>query len=186
MRNPIASISIPIPLRERAKSGLLGWLATVDHKKIGVMYMVMSFFFIAAGVMALLIRLQLAAPNLQVVDPNTYNQLFTMHGSVMIFLFTIPMLVGGFGNYFVPLMIGARDVAFPRLNAFSFWITLGAGLVMLLGFLFGARSDAARTAYVPYSTKSFSPTVGMDIWLIGVILLGIGSTLGAVNFLVTV
>lgn len=182
----MASISIPLPLRERAHSGVLGWLATVDHKKIGIMYMVLAFTsFVLAGLMALLIRLQLAAPNMRVVDPNTYNQLFTMHGTVMIFLFTIPMLVGGFGNYFVPLMIGARDVAFPRLNAFSFWITLGAALVMFIGFLFGARSDASWTAYVTYSTKTFSPTIGMDIWLIGLILLGIGSTLGAVNFLVT-
>jgi cytochrome c oxidase subunit 1 len=183
----MASISIPVSARESVNRGLLSWLATVDHKKIGILYIVMSFFFfIGAGIMALLIRLQLAAPNMTVVDPTTYNQLFTMHGSVMIFLFTIPMLVGGFGNYFVPLMIGARDVAFPRLNAFSFWITLGAGSVMLGGFLLGARSDAAWVAYVPYSNKQFSPTIGMDIWLLGVILLGIGSTLGAVNFLVTV
>lgn len=183
----MASISIPASVRNRSRSGLLGWLATVDHKKIGIMYIVMSFlFFIGAGIMALLIRLQLAAPNMQIVDPQTYNQLFTMHGSVMIFLFTIPLLVGGFGNYFVPIMIGARDVAFPRLNAFSFWITLGAGLVMLGAFLVGARSDASWVAYVPYSNKQFSPTIGMDIWLLGVILLGIGSTLGAVNFLVTV
>jgi cytochrome c oxidase subunit 1 len=109
-----------------------------------------------------------------------------MHGTVMIFLFAIPILVGGLGNYFVPLMIGARDVAFPRLNAFSFWITLGAGLVMFAGFIVGTRSDATWTAYVTYSTKTYSPTIGMDIWLIGLILAGIGSTLGAVNFLVTI
>jgi cytochrome c oxidase subunit 1 len=149
--------------------------------------MVMAFtFFVMSGILALFIRLQLAAPELKLLDPQTYNQIFTMHGTGMIFLFTIPMLVGGFGNYFVPLQIGARDVAFPRLNAFSFWITLGAGLVMSFAFLLGARSDAAWTAYTPYSTKQFSPTIGMDIWLIGLILAGIGSTLGAVNFLVTV
>jgi len=183
----MASISIPVSARNRVNTGLLSWLATVDHKKIGIMYMVMSFvFFCFAGILALLIRLQLAVPSNTLIDPQTYNQLFTMHGTTMIFLFTIPMLVGGFGNYFVPLMIGARDVAFPRLNAFSFWITLGAGLVMFGGFVVGARSDAMWTAYVPYSTRQFSPTSGMDIWLIGLILTGIGSTLGAVNFLVTV
>jgi cytochrome c oxidase subunit 1 len=181
----------------------MDWLSTVDHKKIGVMYMVMAFaFFIGAGILALLIRLQLAAPELRIVDPNMYNQLFTMHGTGMIFLFVIPMLVGGFGNYFVPLMIGARDVAFPRLNAFSFWIVLGAALVMMGGFMVGTMaeyvpfmqglldrgslsSNAAWTAYVPLSNKAYSPQIGMDIWLIGLILNGIGSTLGAVNFLVT-
>jgi cytochrome c oxidase subunit 1 len=183
----MASISIPASARNRATRGLLGWLATVDHKKIGILYMVMAFsFFVMSGILALFIRLQLAVPNGQVLDPQTYNQIFTMHGTGMIFLFTIPILVGGFGNYFVPLMIGARDVAFPRLNAFSFWITLGAGLVMSFAFLLGQRSDAAWTAYVPLSTRQYSPTMGMDIWLIGLILAGIGSTLGAVNFLVTV
>lgn len=182
----MASISIPSSARANANKGLLGWLATVDHKKIGVMYMVMAFvFFVLSGILALLIRLQLATPGAQVLDPNTYNQVFTMHGTGMIFLFTIPMLVGGFGNYFVPLMIGARDVAFPRLNAFSFWITLGGGLVMSAAFLLGSRSDATWTAYVTYSNRTYSPTMGMDIWLIGLILAGIGSTLGAVNFLVT-
>ncbi len=182
----MASISIPVAWRAHSRAGILGWLATVDHKKIGLMYMVMAFsFFIMSGILGLLIRLQLAAPSQTVLDANTYNQVFTMHGTGMIFLFTIPMLVGGFGNYFVPLLIGARDVAFPRLNAFSFWITLGGGLVMSLAFVLGHRSDASWVAYVPYSNKQFSPTIGMDIWLIGLILTGIGSTLGAVNFLVT-
>jgi cytochrome c oxidase subunit 1 len=182
----MASISIPASARARVNKGLLSWLATVDHKRIGILYMVMAFFFfVLSGILALLIRLQLATPNGRVLDPQTYNQIFTMHGTAMIFLFTIPMLVGGFGNYFVPLLIGARDVAFPRLNAFSFWITLGGGLVMALAFVFGSRSDATWTAYVTYSNQTFSPTMGMDIWLIGLILAGVGSTLGAVNFLVT-
>ncbi len=183
----MASISIPVRSQDKAKSGLLGWLATVDHKKVGLMYMVMAFvFFIGSGLLALIIRTQLAAPGMTLVDPNTYNQIFTMHGTGMIFLFTIPMLVGGFGNYFLPIMIGARDVAFPRLNAFSFWITLGAGLVMSIAFLVGDRSAAAWTAYVPLSTSTYSPQSGMDIWLLGLILAGIGSTLGAVNFMVTI
>ncbi|NJM39921.1 MAG: cytochrome c oxidase subunit I [Anaerolineae bacterium] len=198
----MASITLPASAR-KSKSVLMDWLSTVDHKKIGVLYMVMAFaFFIGAGILALLIRLQLAAPELRIVDPNMYNQLFTMHGTGMIFLFVIPMLVGGFGNYFVPLMIGARDVAFPRLNAFSFWIVLGAAIVMMGGFMIGTvaeyvpfmkglldngslSSNAAWTAYVPLSNKSYSPQIGMDIWLIGLILNGIGSTLGSVNFLVT-
>lgn len=182
----MASISIPVSVREQANRGILSWLVTVDHKKIGIMYMVLAFtFFIMSGVLALFIRLQLAAPGLKIVDEQTYNQLFTMHGTGMIFLFAIPMLVGGFGNYFLPLMIGARDVAFPRINAFSFWITVGAGGVMGLGFIFGFRSDATWNAYVPYSLRQFSPNIGMDIWLLGLILNGLGSTLGAVNFVVT-
>ena len=199
----MASITIPVSARSKVNTGLLSWLSSVDHKKIGIMYMVMAFtFFIGAGILALLIRLQLAAPDLKIVDQGMYNQLFTMHGTGMIFLFVIPMLVGGFGNYFVPLMIGARDVAFPRLNAFSFWITLGAAVVMMGGFMVGAlaeyvpalkfllsngvlSSNAMWVAYVPLSNKQFSPQIGMDIWLIGLILNGIGSTLGAVNFLVT-
>jgi cytochrome c oxidase subunit I len=181
----MASISIPSSAQDKTKYGLLSWLATVDHKKIGLMYMVMAFFFfVASGLLALVIRVQLAVPNNTLVDPNTYNQVFTMHGTGMIFLFTIPMLVGGFGNYFLPIMIGARDVAFPRLNAFSFWITLGAGIIMSVAFVLGDRSDAAWTAYVPLSSRS--PAPGMDIWLLGLILAGIGSTLGAVNFVVTV
>jgi cytochrome c oxidase subunit 1 len=183
----MASISIPTSAQDKAKYGILGWLSTVDHKKIGIMYMVMAFsFFIMSGILALIIRVQLAAPGQTIIPSDTYNQIFTMHGTGMIFLFTIPMLVGGFGNYFLPIMIGARDVAFPRLNAFSFWITLGAGLIMSLAFVIGDRSHAAWTAYVPLSNRTYSPGVGMDIWLLGLILAGIGSTLGAVNFLVTV
>ena len=200
----MASISIPTPWRGRLNTGVLSWLSTVDHKKVGIMYMVMSFtFFVMSGILALLIRLQLAVPGNTLLPASIYNQMFTMHGTGMIFLFTIPILVGGFGNYFVPLMIGARDVAFPRLNAFSFWITLGAGLVMEGGFVLGmlgqnvplfdfllARgplaSDAMWVAYPPLSNKPFSPQIGMDIWLLGLILAGIGSTLGALNFLVTI
>ncbi len=185
----MASISIPASSQDKAKYGLLGWLATVDHKKVGIMYMVMAFvFFIGSGLLALIIRTQLAAPGLNVIPPEIYNQVFTMHGTGMIFLFTIPMLVGGFGNYFLPIMIGARDVAFPRLNAFSFWITLGAALMMAFAFVIGEslRSNAAWIAYPPLSAKQYSPQIGMDIWLLGLILNGIGSTLGSVNFMVTV
>ncbi len=187
----MATVSIPART-EYMKHGLAGWLATVDHKRIGVMYLASTFvFFLLSGLMALVIRLQLAAPGLQIVNQDLYNQLFTMHGTGMIFLFTIPCLVG-FANYFLPLQIGARDVAFPRLNALSLWLLIFAGLVMeggfvlgILGLLPGGASNAAWTAYVPLSNKQFSPQIGMDIWLLGVVLLGISSTLGAVNFLVT-
>ncbi len=183
----MASISIPIAARRNIDHGILSWLTTVDHKKIGIMYMVMSFtFFVLSGILALIIRTQLAQPGLEIIKPEEYNQIFTMHGTGMIFLFTIPMLVGGFGNYFLPIMIGARDVAFPRLNAFAFWITLGAGIIMSVAFVIGDRSHAAWTAYVPLSTSKYSSQIGMDIWLLGLILTGIGSTLGSVNFLVTV
>jgi cytochrome c oxidase subunit 1 len=181
----MASVSIPVGKKDALKSGVAGWITTVDHKRIGIMYLgVTFFFFLLSGLMALVIRLQLAAPNQQIVDANLYNQLFTMHGTGMIFLFTIPCLVG-FANYFLPLQIGARDVAFPRLNALSLWLLVFAGIVMEGGFLLGQSSNAAWTAYVPLSNKQFSPQAGMDIWLLGVVLLGISSTLGAVNFLVT-
>lgn len=183
----MTTISVPANKKQGLGAEIWSWLTTVDHKKIGIMYLAMTMvFFVIAGILALIIRTQLSAPGLKIVDPNTYDMLFTMHGSAMIFLVVIPALVGGFGNYFVPLQIGARDVAFPRINALSFWMVLFAGLVMLVGFLLGQSSNAAWTAYVPLSNKQFSPQVGMDIWLMGVILMGISSTLGAVNFLVTV
>ena len=182
----MASVSIPVA-KPSVWSQVAGWMTTVDHKKIGILYMVSTFFFfLLSGIFALVIRLQLMAPNMRIVDQNVYNELFTMHGTGMIFLFIIPMLVG-FGNYIIPLQIGARDMAFPRLNAFSLWLLIFAGIVMEGGFLIGGTaSNAAWTAYVPLSTKQFSPQVGMDIWLFGVVCLGISSTLGAVNFLVTI
>lgn len=191
----MASISIPVSKR----STVVDWLTTVDHKKIGIMYMVLSFlFFVISGLLALVIRLQLAAPQMHIVNQDLYNQVFTMHGTGMIFLFTIPFLVGGFGNYFVPIQVGARDMAFPRMNAFSLWLFVAAGLVMEFGFVIsmtsnivsgvdlGLGSNASWNAYVPLSTKAYSPQAGMDIWLMGVILNGISSTLGAVNIAVTV
>jgi cytochrome c oxidase subunit I len=183
----MASVSIPVGKRGVGGSGLASWLTTVDHKRIGIMYLGSTFFFfLLSGIFALIIRLQLMQPEMKLVDQNVYNQLFTMHGTGMIFLFTIPILVG-FGNYIIPLQIGARDMAFPRLNAFSLWLLIFAGVVMEGGFLIGGTaSNAAWTAYVPLSGKQFSPQVGMDIWLFGIVLLGISSTLGGVNFLVTI
>ena len=182
----MASVSIPV-----AKPSLLekiaSWLTTVDHKRIGIMYLGSTFFFfLLSGIFALIIRLQLMRPENTLVNQNLYNELFTMHGTGMIFLFTIPILIG-MGNYIVPLQIGARDMAFPRVNALSLWLLIFAGIIMEGGFLIGGTaSNAAWTAYVPLSSKQFSPQVGMDIWLFGIVLLGISSTLGAINFLVTV
>src|SRR5512139_2229327 len=119
----------------KSRSSIMEWLTTVDHKKIGLLYIVTAFlFFLSGGIMALFIRLELAQPGAQVVSAQTYNMLFTMHGTTMIFLFVVPIFAG-FGNYLIPLMIGARDMAFPRLNAFSFWLVLGAGIVMYSSML---------------------------------------------------
>ncbi len=182
----MASVSIPIE-KPGMWARVAAWLTTVDHKRIGIMYLASSFFFfLLSGIFALIIRLQLAQPGMELVNQNVYNELFTMHGTGMIFLFVIPFLVG-LGNYIVPLQLGARDMAFPRINALGFWLLLFAGLVMEGGFLIGGTaSNAAWTAYVPLSTRQFSPQVGMDIWLFGIVLVGISSTLGAVNFLVTI
>ena len=176
--------------------GVLGWLTTVDHKKIAIMYLYTTFFFfIIGGIMALLVRIQLAEPHLinGVQDPNSpsfltpaqYNQIFTMHGTTMIFLWIIPVLAG-FGNYFVPLMIGARDMAFPRINALSFWLIPLGGMLMYSGFLFGGTGSAGWTGYVPLTEKAYSPQVGQDLWILGIHLLGISSMLGGINFLATI
>jgi cytochrome c oxidase subunit I len=164
-----------------------GWLTTVDHKRIGILYIVTAFFFFfAAGVMALLMRLQLAQAGNDIVTENDYNQLFTIHGTAMIFLFVVPILAG-FGNYLVPLMIGARDMAFPRLNAMSYWLFLLGGLVILGSFLAdGGAANSGWTAYTPLSTEEFSPGTGQDLWILGLHLTSLSSLAGAINFLVTI
>ena len=164
-----------------------GWLTTVDHKRIGILYIVTAFFFFfAAGVMALLMRLQLAQAGNDIVTENDYNQLFTIHGTAMIFLFVVPILAG-FGNYLVPLMIGARDMAFPRLNAMSYWLFLLGGLVILGSFLVdGGAANSGWTAYTPLSTEEFSPGSGQDLWILGLHLTSLSSLAGAINFLVTI
>jgi cytochrome c oxidase subunit I len=164
-----------------------GWLTTVDHKRIGILYIVTAFFFFfAAGVMALLMRLQLAQAGNDIVTENDYNQLFTIHGTAMIFLFVVPILAG-FGNYVVPLMIGARDMAFPRLNALSYWLFLLGGLVILGSFLAdGGAASSGWTAYTPLSTEEFSPGTGQDLWILGLHLTSLSSLAGAINFIVTI
>jgi cytochrome c oxidase subunit 1 len=163
------------------------WLTTVDHKRIGILYIVTAFFFFfAAGVMALLMRLQLAQAGNDIVTEDSYNQLFTIHGTAMIFLFVVPILAG-FGNYLVPLMIGARDMAFPRLNAMSYWLFLLGGVVILGSFLAdGGAANSGWTAYTPLSTEEFSPGSGQDLWILGLHLTSLSSLAGAINFLVTI
>ena len=167
------------------RPGLLGFFTTVDHKRLGIRYIVTSFvFFFIAGLLALVMRAQLAQPNEDLVGPDAYNQLFTMHGTIMIFLFNTPVLAG-FGNYLLPLMVGARDMAFPRLNAFSYWIFVGAGLFMSASMVIGKAPNGGWFAYVPLTDKAFSPGINLDFWGLGVIFVGISTTVGAVNFLVT-
>jgi cytochrome c oxidase subunit 1 len=171
----------------RKPSGILDWLTTVDHKKIGIMYVLTTFTFFVIGVcLAEIMRAELARPGGQIVTASEYDEIFSMHGSTMIFLFVIPMLAG-LGNYMVPLMIGARDMAFPRLNALSYWLFLFGGLTMYAGFLTkGGAAANGWTAYPPLSSKQFSPGHGTDLWLIAVALVGTASLMGGINFIVTI
>jgi cytochrome c oxidase subunit 1 len=170
---------------ERPARGWTSWITTTDHKRIGIMYMVTTFvFFCLGGVEALLMRLQLGAPNNTLVTPQTYNQLFTTHGTTMIFLFVVPMMAG-LANYFVPLMIGARDMAFPRLNALSFWLLLAGGVVFYAS-IFWNPPEAGWTSYPPLSSVLYSPSGGQDAWIYLIHLTGLSSILGAINFYATI
>ncbi len=165
--------------------GWLAWLTTTDHKKIGILYIATAFVFLMlGGVEALMMRLQLAQPNNTLVDPETYNGLVTMHGTTMVFLFVIP-LIAGFGNYLVPLMIGARDMAFPRLNALSYWLTLFGGIAFYCSIFF-EPPQAGWTMYAPLSDDLYSPSGGVDAWIFLIHLTGISSLLGAINFVATI
>jgi cytochrome c oxidase subunit 1/cytochrome c oxidase subunit I+III len=166
--------------------GLVSFLTTVDHKKIGVRYLVTAFaFFVAAGFEALAMRAQLARPNEDLVGPGTFNQLFSLHGVTMIFLFVTPML-SGFGNYLVPLMIGARDMAFPRLNAFSYWVFLASGLFIYASVPFGLAPNNGWFNYAPLSETTYTPDLNVDFYALGLTFLTISTTAGAVNFIVTI
>jgi cytochrome c oxidase subunit 1 len=162
------------------------WITTVDHKRIGVLYLVTAFgFFLAAGVMALLMRAQLSQADNHFITRDRYDELFTIHGTAMVFLFVVPILAG-FGNFIVPLMLGARDMAFPRLNAASYWLFLLGGLVIFFSFF--AAGGAARsgwTAYTPLS-RDYVPGSGQDLWILGIHLTSLASLAGAINFLVTI
>ncbi len=165
------------------RSRVYEWLTTTDHKKIGALYISTAFgFFILGGIMALFIRTQLAVPGLDFVDASTYNQLFTMHGTTMIFFFVMPMMTG-LANYIVPLQIGAADMAFPRINALSFWMVPLAGLLLYSGYAFGGAANAGWTGYAPLSAKE---GIGIDLWIAGLVLVGTSSILGAINFIATI
>ncbi len=172
--------------RPVSTTGWKSWMFTVDHKKIGIMYGAAAmFFFIVGGVEALLIRLQLAAPNGKILNADIYNQMFTMHATTMVFLFVMPM-AAAFANYFIPLQIGARDVAFPRLNAFGFWCFLSGGIFINLSWFLGGAADGGWFMYAPNSGPIFSPTHGVDFWALGLQIAGIASLTSAINLIVTV
>ncbi|HEX2162139.1 MAG TPA: cytochrome c oxidase subunit I, partial [Thermoleophilaceae bacterium] len=165
--------------------GWLAWLTTTDHKRIGIMYFVATFiFFILGGVEALIMRAQLIQPDSTLIAPETYNGLVSMHGTTMIFLFIVPVMAA-FGNYFVPLMIGARDMAFPRLNALSFWL-LAFGGIAFYGSLFFEPPQAGWTSYTPLSDDAYMPGGGIDAWIFLVHLTGLSSLVGAINFVATI
>jgi cytochrome c oxidase subunit I len=163
----------------------MSWVTTVDHKRIGVLYLVTAFgFFLAAGVMALLMRAQLSQADNHVITKDGYNALFTIHGTAMIFLFVVPILAG-FGNFLVPLMLGARDMAFPRLNAASFWLFVLGGVVILGSFFAdGGPAHTGWTGYTPLSRDT--PGSGQDLWILGLHLTSLSSLAGAINFIVTI
>ena len=163
------------------------WLTTVDHKRIGIMYIVTSLgFFVAGGIIALLMRSQLARPNEHIFTRDTYDQMFTMHGTTMIFLVVVPIFAG-LGNFLVPLMIGARDMAFPRVNALSYWFYLLGGIVLYTSwFSGGGAARAGWYSYPPLSEHAFEPGKGQDLWILAIHLTTISSILGAINFIVTI
>ncbi|TDW76634.1 cytochrome c oxidase subunit 1 [Kribbella pratensis] len=177
-----------VGLRRRPMGQVIGKvLSTTDHKVIGQLYLITSFiFFLIGGVMALIMRAELAEPGLQLVNEETYNQLFTMHGTIMLLLFATPLFVG-FANVIMPVQIGAPDVAFPRLNMFSYWLFLFGGLIALGSFLTpGGAADFGWTAYSPLSNAVRSPGVGGDLWIMGLWMAGLGTILGGVNFITTI
>ena len=178
-----SSHGLPLEADER---GRLSWVATVDHKRIGILYLVTTFvFFLIGGVEALIMRIQLAVPHNNFLSPDTYNQLFTMHGTTMIFLVVMPALIG-FANYFIPLMIGARDMAFPRLNAMSYWLLVFGGILLHFSILAGGAPAAGWFSYTPLSETPFSSSPGTDYWILALLILGVGSVAGSINMIVTI
>ena len=168
------------------RKGIFGWLTTTDHKKIGLMYLFASLaFFAAGGIEALLMRTQLAGPDAHVLGPEAYDQAFTMHGVTMIFFFVIPMTTGAFGNYLLPLMIGARDLAFPRANAFSFWTFVLSGIFVYVSLAIGKAPDAGWFDYVPLANRTYSPGPNIDFYALGLLFNGIATTATAINLIVT-
>ncbi len=176
------------PSRGYRKGSLLAdWLSTTDHKVIGHLYLITSFgFFLIAGLMAMIMRIQLFGPDNHVVSDQQYNELFTMHGTIMLLLFATPLFVG-FANEIMPLQIGAPDVAFPRLNLFSYYLFLFGGLILLVSFLTpGGAAAFGWYAYSPLTSPVYSPGIGGDMWIMGLTLSGFGTILGGVNFVTTI
>jgi cytochrome c oxidase subunit 1 len=185
---PTPIVTRPYPVREPIRgSAFARLLRTTDAKQIGLMYLTTSFaFFLIGGLMALLMRAELARPGLQFLTPEQYNQLFTMHGTIMLLLFATP-IVFAFANYIVPLQIGAPDVSFPRLNAFAYWLYAFGGTIVIGGFLTpGGAADFGWFAYAPLNDAINSPGVGADMWIIGLVISGLGTILGAVNMITTI
>ncbi|TME86761.1 MAG: cytochrome c oxidase subunit I [Chloroflexi bacterium] len=181
----MATAEQTFPIARPRYTGILEWVTTTDHKKIGVLYLFTTFFFfLSGGLLALAMRTQLATPDGHILTAQQYNAAFTMHGTTMVFLFVVPVWTG-FANYIIPLQLGARDMAFPRLNALSYWLLVSGGMLLYSSFLVGPPA-AGWTSYVPLSTKPFSPQVGQDLWIIGLTVLGFSSIFGALNMIVTI
>ena len=173
-----------------ASEGWLSWVSSVDHKQLGIMYLLGAFvFFLVAGVLALLMRIQLAVPNNNFLSPQVYNQFFTMHGTTMIFLVVVPLLVG-FATYMVPLMIGARDMAFPRLNALSFWVQIFGGIMLYFSFatsgINGGAPEVGWFAYAPLSETAYSYGPGVNYWILGLLGIGVGTLTAGINLMATI
>lgn len=175
------------PERQSLGKTFVSWITSTDHKVIGYMYLYTAFFFfIVAGLMALVIRVELFEPGMLLQSKDQYNQLFTMHGTIMLFLFATPLFTA-FGNILVPLQIGAPDVAFPRLNMFAYWLFLFGGLIACAGFLSpGGAASMGWTGYVPLSTAAYTPGVGVNLWIAGLAMTGFGTIFGSVNFIATI
>ncbi len=185
---PLTGTSITPERRTERKGSILAyWASSTDHKVIGHMYLITAFsFFLAAGIMAIVIRLQLMGPDNHIVSDEQYNELFTMHGTIMLLLFATPLFVG-FANEIMPLQIGAPDVAFPRMNLLSYYFFLFGGLILLASFLApGGAADFGWYAYSPLTSQVYSPGIGGDMWIMGLLLSGVGTILGGVNFITTI
>ena len=181
----MATAERTFPVAQPRYGGILEWITTTDHKKIGILYVWTTFlFFCAGGLLALGIRTQLASPDGTFLTAQQYNEAFTMHGTTMVFLFVVPVWTG-FANYIVPLMIGARDMAFPRLNALSYWLLASGGVILYSSFIVGPPA-AGWTSYVPLSNATYSPGYGVDLWILGLTVLGFSSIFGALNMIVTI
>lgn len=177
----------PVPLTRPAFVDVLhSWITTVDHKRIGIMYIVMALgFMVVAGLEATLMRLQLFVPRAKFLGQDTFNQMFTMHGTTMVFFVGMPILIG-MGNYVVPLMIGARDMAFPRLNAFGFWVSLLGGVLMYYSFVSGSAPDIGWFGYAPLTSRAFARGMNTDYWIVGLLVSGVGTVTAGINFVATI